>query len=637
MVISSLELICLHYKQRYTKSSSPLTSKFSKFYQMSFDPETAKKLTSAGPWGGQDGSRWDDGVYSSVRQVVITHGTGVDSIQIEYDMKGASFWSQKHGGTNGYRTDKVNLDCPNEYLIAIRGHYGSIHEWGPIFVRSLTFESNERTYGPYGIEQGTSFSFSVLGAKIVGFHGKSGWYLDSIGVHLNPIQDQQNPKTIKTLVNAPNYIATGTEHSGYQVIQGSIGKSHNIVVAVRRKDDSGNHVITRKPLKQHSSSEEESDAENKKKKSIIDKVPTKPESVITYGPWGGNGGTTFDDGGSYTGIRRISLSRSIAIVSMKVQYDLKGQAVWGSKHGGTGGFKSDKIYFDYPAEVMTHITGSYGPIMYMGPNVIKSVTFHTNKGKHGPYGEEVGASFTSKIRDGKIVGFLGKEGLFLDAIGVHFLEMKVATMKHPFTNAIIPKQGHIAVMDNPQWSNKLMLAKRGPAEEVSCGVIKEPAPCGAGPWGGDGGKPWDDGVFTGIKQIYVTRSDVATCSIQIEYDRSGQSVWSIKHGGQIGTTMHRVKLDFPHEVLTCITGYYCPVNSNERMNVIKSLTFNTSRGKYGPFGEEIGTYFTSTTTQGMVVGFHGRASSYLDAIGVHMQHWLGNQKTSSAFFKKFTY
>lgn len=70
-------------------------------------------------------------------------------------------------------------------------------------------------------------------------------------------------------------------------------------------------------------------------------------------------------------------------------------------------------------------------------------------------------------------------------------------------------------------------------------VVKEPAPCGPGPWGGDGGRPWNDGVFSGIKQIYLTRDDVI-CSIQIEYDRNGQSVWSVKHGGNGGTTTHRV-------------------------------------------------------------------------------------------------
>ena len=71
-------------------------------------------------------------------------------------------------------------------------------------------------------------------------------------------------------------------------------------------------------------------------------MPSKAEGVIIYGPWGGAGGSQFDDG-TYTGIRQIHLSRHVGIVSIRVQYDRDGQAIWGSKHGGTGGFKSDKV------------------------------------------------------------------------------------------------------------------------------------------------------------------------------------------------------------------------------------------------------------------------------------------------------
>lgn len=98
----------------------------------------------------------------------------------------------------------------------------------------------------------------------------------------------------------------------------------------------------------------------------------------------------------------------------------------------------------------------------------------------------------------------------------------------------------------------------------------------------------------------------------------------------------QVKLEYPHEVLICISGYYGSIGGDEGSRVIKSLTFYTSRGKYGPFGEEIGTFFTSTTTEGKVVGLHGRSSYYLNAIGVHMQHWLGSQKpVKSSLFRRF--
>lgn len=74
--------------------------------------------------------------------------------------------------------------------------------------------------------------------------------------------------------------------------------------------------------------------------------------------------------------------------------------------------------------------------------------------------------------------------------------------------------------------------------QVTYGVVKEPIPIGPGPWGGDGGRPWDDGVYTGVKQIYIMRTDFIG-SVQIEYDRSGQSIWSTKHGNG-GQITHRV-------------------------------------------------------------------------------------------------
>ena len=71
--------------------------------QQSFE-NGEKKPVAVGPWGGQDGFRWDDGVHSTVRQLVIAYGAGIDSLQIEYDKKGSSMWSQLHGGNGGMKT-----------------------------------------------------------------------------------------------------------------------------------------------------------------------------------------------------------------------------------------------------------------------------------------------------------------------------------------------------------------------------------------------------------------------------------------------------------------------------------------------------------------------------------------------------
>ncbi|PIA42885.1 hypothetical protein AQUCO_02000380v1 [Aquilegia coerulea] len=67
-----------------------------------------------------------------------------------------------------------------------------------------------------------------------------------------------------------------------------------------------------------------------------------------------------------------------------------------------------------------------------------------------------------------------------------------------------------------------------------------------------------------------------------------------------------------------VTGFYGPVEENGGLDALRSLSFYTNKGKYGPFGDEIGTYFASFPRN--VVGFHGRAGVYLDDLSVHTEY-----------------
>lgn len=64
--------------------------------------------------------------------------------------------------------------------------------------------------------------------------------------------------------------------------------------------------------------------------------------------------------------------------------------------------------------------------------------------------------------------------------------------------------------------------------------------------------------------------------------------------------------------------------------MVKSLTFYTNKNKYGPFGDEQGTYFSSRQTDGVIVGFHGRKGYFLDCIGVHFLK--GKQSSPRRYF-----
>jgi hypothetical protein len=86
----------------------------------------------------------------------------------------------------------------------------------------------------------------VTGAKIVGFHGRYGWHIDAIGVHL---RSYQQPKPSKTLSNSQNHMNNTNDSVGYSVIQGSVSQGFDIVVAVKQKESfSGKASPTKKIL-----------------------------------------------------------------------------------------------------------------------------------------------------------------------------------------------------------------------------------------------------------------------------------------------------------------------------------------------------------------------------------------------------
>jgi hypothetical protein len=80
---------------------------------------------------------------------------------------------------------QIKLQYPGEYLISVSGYYYPVVRGGSPVIRSLAFKSNRRTFGPYGVEEGTPFTFSIDGGQVVGFKGRGDWYLDSIAFTLS--------------------------------------------------------------------------------------------------------------------------------------------------------------------------------------------------------------------------------------------------------------------------------------------------------------------------------------------------------------------------------------------------------------------------------------------------------------------
>ncbi|KAJ0804981.1 putative jacalin-like lectin domain-containing protein [Helianthus annuus] len=60
-------------------------------------------------------------------------------------------------------------------------------------------------------------------------------------------------------------------------------------------------------------------------------------------------------------------------------------------------------------------------------------------------------------------------------------------------------------------------------------------PRDAGPWGAGGGKPWDDGILSTIKQIRVHEGELNVIyALQVEYLKKDGNTVSHIHGGTDG-------------------------------------------------------------------------------------------------------
>ncbi|WVZ92060.1 hypothetical protein U9M48_038155, partial [Paspalum notatum var. saurae] len=136
-----------------------------------------------GPCGGCGGGARDVDTrgVDRVVKVVVRHGDAVDAVSVLYQRGGRQEWTDLWGGPGGELAE-IWLR-PDEHFTGVEGHFGPFE--GNVVVRSLTFVSNLRAYGPYGRPEGVPFALPAAGgAKIVAFHARSGRHLDAIGTYV---------------------------------------------------------------------------------------------------------------------------------------------------------------------------------------------------------------------------------------------------------------------------------------------------------------------------------------------------------------------------------------------------------------------------------------------------------------------
>ncbi|KAG6508052.1 protein GOS9-like [Zingiber officinale] len=150
--------------------------------------------------------------------------------------------------------------------------------------------------------------------------------------------------------------------------------------------------------------------------SLINKCFRESWRCIKIGPWGGTGACNFDIGRSASQIKKVVLHTGDTVERLEISYVVDGNEVKTHPIGGSGGQSHE--FELIPGEYINSMVGSVKT--YRGETRISKLEFKTNLGKkHGPFGHGGGTEFTVPVMDGRIVGFFGQSGCYLNGIGVY--------------------------------------------------------------------------------------------------------------------------------------------------------------------------------------------------------------------------
>ena len=145
--------------------------------------------------------------------------------------------------------------------------------------------------------------------------------------------------------------------------------------------------------------------------------------LTLHGPYGGNGGTSWNDGTTHNGVRKIILSykkgESGGIGTFSVIYS---DGTKTEHKSGDNTYTQVTIELD-PGEVIEKLSGYTGavPGALTTAEVVRSLTIKTNQDTYS-YGVKEGNAFSTPTipDDSTIAGFVGRtSGDYLNAIGLY--------------------------------------------------------------------------------------------------------------------------------------------------------------------------------------------------------------------------
>ncbi|KAF8080314.1 hypothetical protein N665_0957s0014 [Sinapis alba] len=299
----------------------------------------------------------------------------------------------------------------------------------------------------------------------------------------------------------------------------------------------------------------------------LDSLTTSTTSLYKLEAQGGTEGRVWDDG-SYDGIKTMRIGQdNCRITYLECEY-VKGDKLETRHHGMIGVAQFEIVFV--PGEYIKSVEATYHKTSLLRNTVITSLKVETSAGRTSFFGYKTGKTFVLKQKDRRLVGFHGGEGDAIDALGAYFSPI-------PTPVPVIP-------------------------------ATKLPAV------GGNGGVAWDDGVYEGVRKIYVGQGNDGVSFVKFEYVKGTNLVSGDDHGKKTILGAEEFVIE-DGEYLTVLEGYYDKIFGVEEP-VIISLQFTTNKRESIQFGMDSGEKFSLGEKGHKIVGFHGQASDVLHSVGV---------------------
>jgi hypothetical protein len=137
-----------------------------------------------GPSGGTGGLFFEDKPKegTEIARIYIHFGDYIDGLRVEWTDGTDAY----HGSCNGPTIAEFDVHHRNsEKLLGFDGSIGAHPGDGGPYVTSLRFHTETRSSEVFGKQSSSSFNYQLQGKSgdyhIIGFFGRSGKYLDSIG------------------------------------------------------------------------------------------------------------------------------------------------------------------------------------------------------------------------------------------------------------------------------------------------------------------------------------------------------------------------------------------------------------------------------------------------------------------------